>query len=302
MYQNTNSVTQSRGHHRHTWQPQPHNRKSTRFCGIFCMCDLKAMCLIGCAEATGGACGKNRTCPILCGIQQCCSQSQLDISQCRLPTKRHTQNSLIQKWWDGLTCITSKKLSRMYTSKCKSCRIYTSMDITTETIAAVMGKGQDDKCEVVGQDSFESPTGCYFNTVTCVWEVLWQTTATPTSWHLWRGCGVTHVCNSPNVEGRRGVGTLAHILKCCPLAWTEIQTQRPRLTYGGKEGQKHLDTSLWWMMYNNTRWVTQTNLEEGLAHIPKCSPLASQSEPACSPCTLCRSLPDNSGDRENDMA
>ena len=30
------------------------------------------------------------------------------------------------------------------------------MDITTELIAAAMGKGLDDKCEVVGQDLFVS--------------------------------------------------------------------------------------------------------------------------------------------------
>ena len=46
------------------------------------------------------------------------------------------------------------------------------MDITTETIAAVMGKGQDDKCEVVGQDSFASPTGCRLSTVARVREVV----------------------------------------------------------------------------------------------------------------------------------
>ena len=39
------------------------------------------------------------------------------------------------------------------------------MDITTEPIAAAMGKGRDDKCEVVGQDSFPSPTGCRLSAV-----------------------------------------------------------------------------------------------------------------------------------------
>ena len=44
-------------------------------------------------------------------------------------------------------------------------RIYTSMDISAEPIAAAMGKGRDDQCEVVGQDSFASLTGCRLSTV-----------------------------------------------------------------------------------------------------------------------------------------
>jgi len=45
----------------------------------------------------------------------------------------------------------------------------TSMDITTEPIAAARGKGRDDKCEGVGQDSFTSPTGCRLSAVrSCV--------------------------------------------------------------------------------------------------------------------------------------
>ena len=40
----------------------------------------------------------------------------------------------------------------MYTSMYKSCIIYASMDLTTEMIAVVMGRGRDDKCEVVDQD------------------------------------------------------------------------------------------------------------------------------------------------------
>ena len=55
------------------------------------------------------------------------------------------------------------------------------MDITTKMIAAVMGKGQNDKCEVVGQGSFALPTGCHLSTVACMCEVLWQATATLTS-------------------------------------------------------------------------------------------------------------------------
>ena len=34
------------------------------------------------------------------------------------------------------------------------------MDISDQPNAAAMGKDPDDKCEVVGQDSFASPTGC----------------------------------------------------------------------------------------------------------------------------------------------
>ena len=47
----------------------------------------------------------------------------------------------------------------------KSCGIYTTVGITTKMITAVMGKGRDGKCEVVGQDSFASPTSCHFSTV-----------------------------------------------------------------------------------------------------------------------------------------
>ena len=55
------------------------------------------------------------------------------------------------------------------------------MDISAKPITAAMGKGRDDKCEVVGQDSFASPTGCCLSTVTHVCKVLWQATATLTS-------------------------------------------------------------------------------------------------------------------------
>ena len=69
-----------------------------------------------------------------------------------------------------------------YTPLCKNkCRIYTAMDISTEPITVVMRKDWDDKCEVVGQDSFASSTGCCIKTVACVCEVLWQATATLTS-------------------------------------------------------------------------------------------------------------------------
>ena len=55
------------------------------------------------------------------------------------------------------------------------------MDISAKPIAAAMGKGRDDKCEVVGQDSFASPTGCRLSTVARVCAVLWQVTATLTT-------------------------------------------------------------------------------------------------------------------------
>ena len=54
------------------------------------------------------------------------------------------------------------------------------MDIQAKPIAAAMGKGWDGQCEVVGQDSFASPTGCRWSTVAGVCEVVWQATATLT--------------------------------------------------------------------------------------------------------------------------
>ena len=50
------------------------------------------------------------------------------------------------------------------------------MNITIELIAVAMGKGRDDKSEVVGQDSFASPAGCRLSTVARECEVLWQAT------------------------------------------------------------------------------------------------------------------------------
>ena len=55
------------------------------------------------------------------------------------------------------------------------------MDISDQPNAAAMGKDPDDKCEVVGQDSFASPTGCCLSTVGRVCEALWQAAATLTS-------------------------------------------------------------------------------------------------------------------------
>ena len=55
------------------------------------------------------------------------------------------------------------------------------MDISAKPIAAAMGKGRDGQCEVVGQESFASPTGYRLGTVVRVCEVLWQATAKLTS-------------------------------------------------------------------------------------------------------------------------
>ena len=59
--------------------------------------------------------------------------------------------------------------------------MYPSMDISAKLIDAAMGKGRDDKCEVVGQDSFALLISCCLSTVTRVCEVLWQAKATLTS-------------------------------------------------------------------------------------------------------------------------
>ena len=89
-----------------------------------------------------------------------------DISRRRLLTKWRTERSpSIKKWRDELTCIKSQQ----YTPPCIiQYRIYTSMDISAKPIAAAMGKGWDDKCEVVGQDSFASLTSCRSSNVACV--------------------------------------------------------------------------------------------------------------------------------------
>ena len=63
------------------------------------------------------------------------------------------------------------------------------MDITTKPIIAAVGKGRDVKCEVVGQASFASSTGCLSSTVARVCETRWQAKATLTS----NTCGVAVV-------------------------------------------------------------------------------------------------------------
>ena len=55
--------------------------------------------------------------------------------------------------------------------------MYASMDISAELITVVMGKGWNDKCDIVDQNSFALPISCHFSTVTCVCEELWQATA-----------------------------------------------------------------------------------------------------------------------------
>ena len=76
------------------------------------------------------------------------------------------------------------------------------MDITTKPIIAAVGKGQDDKDEVVGQASFASSTGSLSSAVARVCEVLRQATATMTSGRLWRGCGVPRVCDGCEQDHR----------------------------------------------------------------------------------------------------
>ena len=116
-----------------------------------------------------------------------------DNSQCRLLTKWQTvQSSLIKKWWDKLTCIHLE-----FTPPCiDQCRIYiylyiyTSINITTEVTAVVMGKGWDHKCAVVGQNSFASPTGgrSLEHCRSCVWSTVAghsnTDVMTPVAW-LW---------------------------------------------------------------------------------------------------------------------
>ena len=55
------------------------------------------------------------------------------------------------------------------------------MNVAAEPTTAGIGKGQDDQCQAVGQQSFASPTGCRLSTVAYVFEVLRQATATLTS-------------------------------------------------------------------------------------------------------------------------
>ena len=88
---------------------------------------------------------------------------------------RTSRSSPIQNWRDEVTCIKSEKSSRIYTPLQIP---YASVDITTKPIVAAVGEGRDEKCEVVGQDPFASPTGCRLNTVVRVYEVVWQATAT----------------------------------------------------------------------------------------------------------------------------
>ena len=125
--------------------------------------------VLGCEAAAGDACGEDRTGPILCGGRLCCSQSQRGL----LTKWRTSRSSSIQTWRHELTCIRSQKSSRIYTPPCMIYhRIYTSMDISAELIAAAMGKARNGQCEVVGRDLFASPTGCRLSTVARVCEVV----------------------------------------------------------------------------------------------------------------------------------
>ena len=67
--------------------------------------------------AAGDMCGKDRTSPILCGIQPFYSQSQLEHQPVRTSDKMTSVQRLsIEKWRDELPCIKSQKSSRIYIS------------------------------------------------------------------------------------------------------------------------------------------------------------------------------------------
>ena len=105
-----------------------------------------------------------------------------------------SRHKLLTKWRTAWSPILKARNRQEYTPPCiVQYRIYTSMDISAKLIAAAMGKARDDKCEVVGQDQFASPTGCCLSTVAHVCKVLWQATATLTSWCLWLAV-VLHKC------------------------------------------------------------------------------------------------------------
>ena len=136
---------------------KPHNSKSKRFCGTCPMCELKAMpqsiAGLQCSkqEMHVERLGQDRTGPTSVVCSAVATNHSANNSQRRLLTKWQTVRTLsfflfFFKWQDKLTCIKSMKSSILYISMYTSCRIYTYMDITTTTtIAAVMGKGRDDK-------------------------------------------------------------------------------------------------------------------------------------------------------------
>ena len=115
-------------------------------------------------------CGKNGTGPILCRMQP---NHSSDNGWSSLLTKWKTTRSSDSKQGETNQSVLKARNHLEYTPLCKNkCRIYTAMDISTEPITAVMRKDWDDKCEVVGQDSFAFSTRCCIKTVACVCEVL----------------------------------------------------------------------------------------------------------------------------------
>ena len=125
-----------------------------------------------------------RTGPVLCCAEcgSVAANHSSDVSRRGLLTKwRTARSSSIKKRRDELTCIKARNRQE-YTPPCIiHYTIYTLVDISAKPIAAVMRKCREDKCEVIGQDSFASPTGCRLSTVARVCEVPWQATATLTS-------------------------------------------------------------------------------------------------------------------------
>ena len=77
-----------------------------------------------------------------------------------------SRHKLLTKWRTAWSPILKARNRQEYTPPCViQYGTRTSMGISAKPIAAAMRKGLGDKCEVVGQDSFASPTGCRLSTV-----------------------------------------------------------------------------------------------------------------------------------------
>ena len=81
-----------KGRRTHTRQPQPHAMQQqidTNFVEFTPCASSKPRhkALLGCGAAAGDTCGKDRTGPILCSVQLCCSQSQLGHQPARASDK-----------------------------------------------------------------------------------------------------------------------------------------------------------------------------------------------------------------------
>ena len=158
----------------------PCNSRLMRFFVEFTPCMSSKLCpkvLLGCGAATGVLCAKDWSCFVWCVALL-------------LPIT--AQKTAGADFWQSGGLRNGKAI--LSVSKARNCLEYTPPCITNELITVAMGKGRDDNCEVVGQDSFATPTGCHLSTVAHVCEVLWQATATWTSRHLRHGYGVTQVC------------------------------------------------------------------------------------------------------------